>query len=165
MNNTFSVATGKALLKFASSDKSRPNLYGIGVTQQGLAATDGFAAVEFHLGHDNIGLVGTVLDRKVFEVSVKLAAVTKSELILGDCVKKSQAGLFPDMRFFMTSNSKGFEDCSIKLNPGYLALLDLVAVACETDSVSLACVKYGEPLRFIVQGTKQSATVVINHAK
>jgi hypothetical protein len=158
----FSINTAKALLKFASLDKMRPDVYGIGITAQGLAATDGFAAVSFLLGHANHAFVGQVLDRKLFETNVKLAAVTKSSLRL-NCFTVVNGVKFPDIFSVIPDIESDFTPGNVvDINPGYLALLQLVSLACETNRVSLRPVKCGAPLRFDVQEESQSAIVIIN---
>lgn len=175
---TLSVATAKALLKFASSDKTRPNLYGIGITATGLSATDGFAAVEFVFPAEVLYMyqnkyIGRVIDRKIFETSMKLAAVTKSPMVVSPEHLLEQQMSFPQLSaitptdnfpdlFSATQASARYVDEPVSMAAGYLGLLPLVAVACETDVVSLSSVKNDAPLRFDVTGATQSAIVIIN---
>jgi hypothetical protein len=174
-----SVNTAKCLLKFASSDKTRPNIFGIGITKENcLAATDGFAAVEFTLPTKDPEFVGRVIDRKMFETSMKLAAVTKTYMAVNKSCLLEEQLVFPDITSIVPVNdfslfslvdssthyvNQRYCNESIRLDPQYLTLINLVAVACETETVSLSSVKVGQPLRFDVQGEKQSAIVVINH--
>jgi len=164
-----SVPTAKALLKFASSDKHQPNLYGIGITSQGLATTDGFAAVQFSLPCPiPPELAGRTVDRKYFETSTKIAAVTKSELVINTENLIDEQLAFPRVSAITPKQRQpslpGVElvDGLIRINPQYLALLDLVAVACETQHVVLSSVQSDGPLRFDVTGDKQSAIVIIS---
>jgi hypothetical protein len=172
MTLSLSVATAKALLKFASSDKNQPHIYGIGITENGLGATDGFAAVEFHM----IGarafkhLAGRTIDRKLFETSTKLCAVTKSMLTISEKDLLPEQKAFPNLGAVTPMASRqqllpGTDVFSgeLRLVPEYLALLALVSAACETDSVSLTNIKIGSPLRFDVTGPGQHAIVLINH--
>lgn len=171
---SLSVATAKALIKFASNDKTRPNIQGIGIIDNGLAATDGFCAVEFYLPTKDPELVGRVIDRKMFETSMKLAAVTKTYMVVNKSSLLEEQLVFPslsaitpsdDFPLLMSANDvcTRYMSDAIKVSAGYLSLLGLVAVACETEVVSLSSVKSGQPLRFDVTGDKQSAIVLINH--
>lgn len=168
---TCSVPTAKALLKFASSDKNQPHIYGIGITENGLGATDGFAAVEFTLpGTIPAWNIGRTIDRKLFETSTKLCAVTKSMLVIGEKDLLPEQKAFPNLGAVTPMASRqqllpGTDVFSgeLRLVPEYLALLSLVAAACETDSVSLTNIKVGSPLRFDVTGPGQRAIVLINH--
>ncbi len=169
---TLSVATAKALLKFASSDKNQPNIYGIGITPNGLAATDGFSCVEFFLpGADPLRhLAGRTIDRKLFETSMKLCAVTKTSMVVNEKDLLPEQKSFPDLSAVTPSVSRqpllpGTDVFTgeLRLVPEYLALLSLVAVACETDHVTLGHIKVGSPVRFDVRGEKQSAIILVNH--
>lgn len=171
---SLSVATAKALIKFASSDKTRPNIYGIGIIKENcLAATDGFAAVEFSLPTKDLELVGRIIDRKMFETSMKLAAVTKTYMAVNKSCLLEEQLVFPNISAIVPGNDFSmfaanqtdyrYMDASVRIDPQYLTLINLVAVACETETVSLSSVKVGQPLRFDVTGDKQSAIVVINH--
>lgn len=176
---SLSVATAKALLKFASSDKTRPNIYGIGITPTGLSATDGFAAVEFVFPEEVLKVYqnkysGRIIDRKLFETSMKLAAVTKSwmtvapdhlleeQLTFPNVSDITPANNFPNL-FSANDVSVRYVDEPVRLAAGYLGVLPLVALACETDTVSISSIKVGEPVRIDVTGEKQSAIVIINH--
>lgn len=171
---TCSVATAKALLKFASSDKNQPHIYGIGITENGLAATDGFACVEFVLRHDDYykreKFIGRTVDRKLFETSAKLCAVTKTWLtIKQEHLLPEQQQLFPNLfsvappKQEMIPGTELMTANCIKIVPEYLALLHLVSTACETTHVELSSVKSNTPLRFDVDGPQQSAIVLISH--
>ena len=173
MSIYISVPTAKALLKFASNDKHQPHIFGIGITNNGLAATDGFAAVEFILSVKPIeDLVGRTIDRKYFETSTKIAAITKVPLTIntvntGNLVESQLS--FPNVSALAIHAVRqpdlpGTElvTDSIRVNPQYLTLLDLVAVACEVETVELISVKSDGPLRFKVTGPTQSANVVIS---
>lgn len=169
---TCSVATAKALLKFASSDKAQPHIFGIGITANGLGATDGFASVEFTLpcGPNDPKEVGRTIDRKMFETSAKLCAVTKTWLqFTGNYLIPDQQRMFPDFQSVMPDKQQMFPgeelmtSREIKIVPEYLALLYLVTTACETSHVTLSSVKSDSPMRFDVQGPTQSAIVLISH--
>jgi len=170
-----SVPTAKALIKFASSDKKQPRFYGIGITANGLAATDGFAVVEFTLplSKDVPLLRGRVVNRTIFETSMKLAAVTKSYMVVKPEHLLEEQLVFPDLAAVMPDNdfpsllssepSARYVDEPVRLAPQYLALLPLVAQACDTETVLLSSVKTTEALRFDIVGPTQSAIVLINH--
>lgn len=175
---SLTVATAKALIKFASSDKTRPNLYGIGITSRGLAATDGFAALEFVYPPEVLHMyqnkyIGRVIDRKLFETSMKLAAVTKSPMTVSpehfieeQLVFPSLSPITPTDEFPLlmaaTDPSARYIDHPVTVVADYFGLLPLVATACESDCVSLSSVKSDSPLRFDVTGATQSAIVIIN---
>lgn len=172
MTLSCSVPTAKSLLKFASSDKNQPHIYGIGITPNGLGATDGFAAVEFFLPNaDNFKhLAGRTIDRKLFETSTKLCAVTKSMLTIGEKDLLPEQKAFPNLGAVTPSANRqqllpGTDVFTGKLRlvPEYLGLLSLVSAACETDHVTIGNIKIGSPLRFDVRGDKQSAIVLVNH--
>jgi hypothetical protein len=169
---TLSVATAKALLKFASSDKNQPNIYGIGVTENGLGATDGFSCVEFFLPGAEVmkHQAGRTIDRKLFETSMKLCAVTKTAMVVNEKDLLPEQKSFPSLsavtpaadRQPLLPGTNVFTG-ELRLVPEYLALLSLVAVACETDHVTIGNIKVGSPMRFDVRGEKQSAIVLVNH--
>jgi hypothetical protein len=172
MTFSLSVATAKALLKFASSDKNQPNIYGIGITANGLGATDGFSCVEFYLPVPEYmkAHVGRTIDRKTFETSTKLCAVTKTNLVVSETHLLPEQKSFPNLSAVTPSVSRqpllpGTDVFTgeLRLVPEYLGLLSLVATACETDHVTIGNIKVGSPVRFDVRGEKQSAIVLVNH--
>ena len=169
---TLSVATAKSLLKFASSDKNQPHIYGIGITENGLAATDGFSCVEFFLpGAESMKhQAGRTIDRKLFETSMKLCAVTKSAMVVSEKDLLPEQKSFPDLSAVTPSVSRqpllpgnDVFTGELRLVPEYLALLSLVSAACETGHVTLGHIKVGSPVRFDVVGPGQRAIVLINH--
>ncbi len=167
-----SVNTAKALLKFASSDKNQPHIFGIGITENGLGATDGFAAVEFFLPANDFLSVhaGRTIERKLFETSMKLCAVTKTSLIISGKDLLPEQKVFPNLSAVTPGNDRqpllpGATVFSgeLRLVPEYLALLSLVSLACETDHVTLGNIKMGSPVRFDVVGKVLRAIVLVNY--
>lgn len=75
-----SVNVVKALLQFASKDQSRPSIYGIGINQGNLCATDGVAAIRFqkHTGTLPDDLDGRVFPREYVESKLALTIKAKS---------------------------------------------------------------------------------------
>ncbi len=169
---TLTIATAKALLKFASTDKTRPSLNAIGISQGGLAATDGFAACQFYL---DIPLdIAQQYDRHWFprdlvETALKVAQAYKSlSMVLVDPANQSRdsiAGrttLFPPLPEIIPLAGAVSVIDAIRIPAQYLALLPLVTKACETEHASLTVANIDQPVRFDIKGRLVSAVVIIS---
>jgi|SRR5690606_19341156 len=157
---TLTPDTCKALLKFGSKDKSRPHIYGIGVHQGSLGATDGHAAVTFYvpLKPDTAAdLEGRVFPRPYVEQQLRLATALKTDVSLEPI--QVFDGPFPPVALITPAATPGAT--LTRLDPQYLALLPLVAKACQAPVVSLSAGHDDGPVRFDFRGRQISATVVM----
>lgn len=157
---TLTPDTCKALLKFASKDKSRPNMYGIGVHQGSLAATDGHCAVTFYVPLEPdtaASLEGRIFPRPYVEQQLRLATALKTDVSLEPI--QVFDGPFPPISQILPPAAPG--DPLLRLDPQYLALLPLVAKACQALITCLSGGSDGGPVRFDFQGQQISACVIM----
>lgn len=108
-NLKLSPAVCKALIAFASTDKTRPSLHGIGINQGNVCATDGHCAVRFqkHTG----ALPDTIPDGLVFPLEyvkqqLKVAVATKSPAVSLDWLNPSLSHTFPPIHLVETTNRR-----------------------------------------------------------
>ncbi len=167
---TLTIATAKALLKFASTDKARPSLASVGISQGGLAATDGFAAVQFYIDIDPY--TATTYDRMYFprayvETALKVAVARKEATLKLDHENHSLGGIrlhrqFPPLPEIIPLAGAISTIDHLNINAVYLALLPLVTNACETEHCSLTVANIDQPVRFDIKGRSISAVVIIS---
>ena len=160
-----SVDVAKALLQFASKDKSRPNLCGIGIENGDVCASDGFASVRFlsslaHVPHDR-----KHFPRAAVEKAIKLAAcepVAERKVIL------PWSQLDPQLNFPFLSAVDGRTTCincqtPISFDPSLFACMTLAAIACGTERVTLTNLQTSsDPVMFSIEGPKHTALVTIS---
>ncbi len=167
---TLTTSVAKALLKFASTDKTRPSLASIGISQGGLAATDGFAACQFYLDVDPYEAL--TFDRHWFprhlvETALKVAVARKNGTFTLDPNSESTTGhgrteLFPPLPEIIPLAGAISTIDHLNINAAYLALLPLVTKACETEHCSLTVANIDQPVRFDIKGRNVSAVVIIS---
>ncbi len=171
---TIPLPVAKAILKFASSDKTRPSINSIGISQGGLAATDGAAACQFYLDIEPV--TASTFDRHWFprslvETALKVAKAHKSPFLTLDPANDSRdsiagrTALFLPLPDIMPLAGAVSVIDAIRIPAQYLALLPLVTKACETEHTSLTVANIDQPVRFDVKGRLVSAVVIINPGK
>ena len=102
-----SQAVCKALIAFASSDKTRADINGVGINQGNVCATDGHGIVRFqkHIGVPN------AVDNRVFSLEyvkqqLKIAAAQKSDTVELDNATLVRTLSFPPVHHAETNNRK-----------------------------------------------------------
>lgn len=140
-----SVPVARALLAFASRDKTRPHLCAVAVTETGLAATDGHAAVLFDGstvidGAPTWSIDGRVWSRAEVETALKRAVAEKRS------VRLAYSAMLPDvkpppMRQVLPHDGIAGNDTYVGVDPRFLAALKAVATACGERGVRLTALR------------------------
>lgn len=128
-----SQAVCKALIAFSSKDKTRANIYGVGINQGNICATDGHAGVRFqkHTGTHEPYQADRVFPLDYVNQQLKIAAVR------GDAVELDwnnlNAQMFPPLHAVESKNRKIHMPAAtpVGFNAELLGRMFLVQVACS----------------------------------
>lgn len=161
---TLPVNVAKALLGFASKDKTRHQFRSIGLVKNeegtSIAACDGYSSVRFKVSKDDGGFHLRLWSRAYVEQQTKIASAKKQDVELE--VGFFEAELkFPDLDAVHTVYKIEFTE-TVKIDASYLKKMELVTKACEVSNVELVALNAPDlPLVFDVKGEELTARVVI----
>jgi hypothetical protein len=152
-----SLAVAKALLAFASTDKTRPHL-GVGIDGEAIGSTDGHAAVMFDAGWTAVDSAkpsnhsGRVWSRVHVETAVKVARAHKQATVALNYADLLPDGVFPPLSRVMPE--PGIDASKpIGFDPALVGQLEPVCKACECKGAKLTTLGAPlDPLGFTVEG-------------
>lgn len=128
-----SPAVAKALLAFSCHDSSRTSMWGVGVTDSALCATDGHASVKFNNSAVGGDFNGKLWARDYVEQQVRVASATKCNVV-HLFLDNTRSVSFPDVNSCIPDAPFIYPSSAMTRHPqlsaSYLGLLEIVAKAC-----------------------------------
>lgn len=129
-----SPAVAKALLEFASRDKTRPHLCAVGINSGDLCATDGYTALRFKDCGIPESYTGRIFPRAYVETELKAGIARKTNVFLYFDNLSHETLKFPTLQDVEPKDRRVNSEDATGIDSTYLGRLALVAKACKGDS-------------------------------